>query len=278
MRTILLVALLALICPDGSSMAQVPQGERTPITDPDVLESMGFPRDATRVYRAKRIGAGPPPEAPEDWGGDSHFTSVTPYEFTGIWSVVTEPYEWGINENGLASLGSDGVVEAPIELPTGVRIEAVRWWAHDVNASEDLRMVVIEFCHPAFEAGPPEIDVLADGGTSGSTGHQTGVLQGGGFTVNNRDCYYTVRLRFFAFEGLEFGKLRIQWSREVSPPPAVATFNDVPTNHPFFQFIEALAASGITAGCGNGNFCPNNPVTRGQMAVFLSIALGLYFP
>ena len=61
----------------------------------------------------------------------------------------------------------------------------------------------------------------------------------------------------------------------VSPSPVQATFNDVPTNHPFFQFIEALAASGITAGCGSGNYCPDNPVTRGQMAVFLAKALGL---
>jgi hypothetical protein len=52
----------------------------------------------------------------------------------------------------------------------------------------------------------------------------------------------------------------------------------VPTNHPFFQFVEALAASGITAGCGNGNFCPDAPLTRGQMAVFLSKALGLHWP
>jgi hypothetical protein len=26
---------------------------------------------------------------------------------------------------------------------------------------------------------------------------------------------------------------------------------------------------GITSGCGSGNFCPGNPVTRAQMAVFL---------
>jgi hypothetical protein len=52
----------------------------------------------------------------------------------------------------------------------------------------------------------------------------------------------------------------------------------VPTNHPFFQFVEALAASGITAGCGNGNFCPDAPLTRGQIAVFLSKALGLHWP
>jgi hypothetical protein len=65
---------------------------------------------------------------------------------------------------------------------------------------------------------------------------------------------------------------------QVSPAPASATFGDVPTNHPFFRFVEALAAAGITAGCGNGNFCPDQAVTRGQMAVFLSVALGMHFP
>jgi len=35
------------------------------------------------------------------------------------------------------------------------------------------------------------------------------------------------------------------------------------------SFIEQLASDGITAGCGNNNFCPNAEVTRDQMAVFL---------
>lgn len=63
----------------------------------------------------------------------------------------------------------------------------------------------------------------------------------------------------------------------VSPAPGSATFNDVPTNHPFFQFIEALYAAGITGGCQAAPplYCPDNPVTRGQMAVFLAKALGL---
>jgi hypothetical protein len=66
-------------------------------------------------------------------------------------------------------------------------------------------------------------------------------------------------------------------SLPVSPAPATATFLDVPTNHPFFQFIEALHASGITGGCQSAPplYCPDNPVTRGQMAVFLAKALGL---
>jgi hypothetical protein len=36
-------------------------------------------------------------------------------------------------------------------------------------------------------------------------------------------------------------------------------------------FIEKLAYDGITADCSNNPpmFCPNNPVTRAEMAVFL---------
>ena len=75
-----------------------------------------------------------------------------------------------------------------------------------------------------------------------------------------------------------FGWVEVWWKRSVSPAPAFATFNDVPTNHPFFQFIQALAASGITSGCGGENYCPDAAVTRGQMAVFLAKALGLHWP
>ncbi len=42
--------------------------------------------------------------------------------------------------------------------------------------------------------------------------------------------------------------------------------------------IEKLAAAGITKGCNpptNDRFCPDNPVTRGQMAAFLKRAFGL---
>lgn len=71
--------------------------------------------------------------------------------------------------------------------------------------------------------------------------------------------------------------VRVVDALAVSPAPATATFNDVPTTHPFFKFIEALKASGITGGCSAAPplYCPDSPVTRGQMAVFLSIALGL---
>lgn len=51
-------------------------------------------------------------------------------------------------------------------------------------------------------------------------------------------------------------------------------FSDVPIGNPFCGFIERMADDGITSGCGGNNFCPNAPVTRGQMAVFIEGALG----
>ena len=44
--------------------------------------------------------------------------------------------------------------------------------------------------------------------------------------------------------------------------------------------IDALAASGVTAGCSADPllYCPNDPVTRGQMATFLVRAMSLWFP
>jgi hypothetical protein len=49
----------------------------------------------------------------------------------------------------------------------------------------------------------------------------------------------------------------------------VQRFRDVPPAYWAYSFIETLATSGITAGCGNDNYCPLSPVTRAQMAVFL---------
>ncbi len=46
-------------------------------------------------------------------------------------------------------------------------------------------------------------------------------------------------------------------------------FNDVPASHWACGYIEEFANLNITSGCGGGNFCPEDNVTRAQMAVFL---------
>src|SRR6266404_1744940 len=57
-----------------------------------------------------------------------------------------------------------------------------------------------------------------------------------------------------------------------------AAFLDVAPANPFYTDIGKLSARGITVGCGGGNYCPNDPVTRDQMAAFIIRSLGEFSP
>jgi len=74
---------------------------------------------------------------------------------------------------------------------------------------------------------------------------------------------------------LAFRSVKVAY--RLQPAPRRPSFNDVPSGDFGFQYIEALAATGVTGGCGAGNFCPDNPLTRRQAAIFLATALGLNF-
>jgi hypothetical protein len=64
--------------------------------------------------------------------------------------------------------------------------------------------------------------------------------------------------------------LKSKYGVSYTPPPATGTkFLDVPAHFWAADWIEQLANEGITGGCGNNNYCPDTPVTRAQMAVFL---------
>jgi hypothetical protein len=56
----------------------------------------------------------------------------------------------------------------------------------------------------------------------------------------------------------------------LTPPPVyLAEFNDVLLGSFNADYIQGLVEDAITAGCGGGNYCPDVPVTRAQMAVFV---------
>ena len=57
------------------------------------------------------------------------------------------------------------------------------------------------------------------------------------------------------------------------PPTATDYFTDDEASSAEAD-INALAAAGITSGCTTTTFCPNAPVTRGQMAAFLHRVFG----
>jgi hypothetical protein len=57
-----------------------------------------------------------------------------------------------------------------------------------------------------------------------------------------------------------------------------AAFLDILTDYLFYDAIGKISAHGITLGCGGGNYCPESPVTREQMAAFIIRALGVPNP
>ena len=96
--------------------------------------------------------------------------------------------------------------------------------------------------------------------------------------IDNNANMYGIEVFLFASDNTnQLIGARVGYKLQISPDPSTATFTDVPVGHPFHRFVEALYASGITGGCGGGNYCPDAPITRGQMAVFLAGALGLHW-
>ena len=64
--------------------------------------------------------------------------------------------------------------------------------------------------------------------------------------------------------------LKAEHGSAYAPPACTGVFGDVACPGGFaVDWIEQLAAEGVTSGCGGGNYCPDAPVTRAQMAVFL---------
>lgn len=81
--------------------------------------------------------------------------------------------------------------------------------------------------------------------------------------------------RFCPEDSVTRGQMAAFFVRALELPPGPdAGFTDA-SGSPFRDDINRLAAAGITQGCGGGQFCPDEAVTRGQMAAFFRRALDL---
>jgi hypothetical protein len=92
----------------------------------------------------------------------------------------------------------------------------------------------------------------------------------------------TSPLRYCPDQGVTRGQmavllLRARHGAGYQPPKATGLFADVVLAHPFVAWIEQLFAEGITGGCGTSpaRYCPDQTITRGQMAVLLMRTFGL---
>lgn len=68
----------------------------------------------------------------------------------------------------------------------------------------------------------------------------------------------------------------VTWVNSYVPVGTSSIFTDVLLTHWALSFIERLYNSGITSGCATGLYCPESPVTRAQMAIFLE--RGIHYP
>jgi hypothetical protein len=72
--------------------------------------------------------------------------------------------------------------------------------------------------------------------------------------------------------------LKAEHTTAYVPPGCHGIFTDVACPSQYANWIEQLYNEGITSGCGASTFCPNDQITRAQMAVFMVKIVHGYCP
>jgi hypothetical protein len=225
--------------------------------------------------RPSRVSGAPRPS----WGTNDRIQYHVAYSEFSPDSSAT-PYATGgpvlLGPIGRYSVGTFGFFTAQAHLPSGAVLLSFELDYCD-NSAADVVLSLSDCDFMADDCNPLG-QIVSSAGTSGCN-FLVSDLSPLNYTVDNNNR----QLLLGAFTGSGDANTvllgaYIGYRLQVSPAPETASFGDVPTDHPYFRFIEALYASGITAGCGAGNYCPGNAITRGEMAVFLAKALGLHFP
>jgi S-layer homology domain len=232
---------------------------------------------------AGRTPATPAAVVPTNFGLMDNFTILGAADFHPFSSTTTYEY----SGNGyINATGGDGAFWAPVHLPNGVLLEALCVWYYNAEAEAP-----IELSWGAYGLGqldtPPFYYPISTRDLNPIGGYAIGCMTANTTIRAHTDLdddgileYPTYRIAVVLGTGNthRIGGAYLHWRYQLSPAPAAATFNDVPPSDFGFQYVEALAASGITGGTGGGNYSPDDFVTRRQMAIFIAKALGLYWP
>ena len=234
---------------------------------PDTGRQFGIPRSDATVVRpiAKRV------EQPRDFGSGASVSTFNVHAFQPIDSSFD--FRTDLHAVWPTSLGTSfgSIFVANVQLPEGAVIDYVK--LDTCNNNETPAPLVFGLTH-----GGDIVDVTTS--IVNGCGETSSALMGYQNESNaGRDFSFFITWMDGPVDGsVRFSRGEIWWHRSVSPSPLTPTFLDVPASDPGFQFIEALSASGVTAGCGGGNFCPDSTLTRRQIAIFLAKSLGLYWP
>jgi hypothetical protein len=226
--------------------------------------------------------SGPPPVRPKTYGTSQDSIYHVPItEFVpldGGW--VTRDYSFPGSLARYTTNCAGPCMYAIPHLPNGALLTGIE--VYFCNTDPNHAHVLGLYLNTSSADGTGNTGLAASVFSSSSNGcgeFEIADLTALNYTVNDSENQLSLATDINNTDGSQaIAGVNLFYRLQVSRPPLTADFNDVPTSSPQFQFIEALYASGITAGCGSGNYCPNAPLTRGQMAVFLAKALGLQWP
>jgi hypothetical protein len=251
-------------------LAGLALGQAAPVTKPQPLRN--------KDPRAPKVR---PVSAPEFGGVNTQYQRVSAMQFTSDVSADSYTSTWNPGaaiydyQRFFDAAGFNHFVSSPT-LPGGSRIVYVEFDFCDGSATDQHLSLTVWNCD--FEGFCDSTPLTTLTSTSDAGNPCRVATESISQRVDNFLGQTLLDITMAATDGTNtFSGVILGYVLEVSPAPPTATFNDVPTGHPFFQYIEALAESGVTGGCSAAPplYCPDNPVTRGQMAVFLSKLTGL---
>ena len=201
------------------------------------------------------------PGAPVTYGtSQTSLVTVSELEFAPGDSVTTygDVAVGGMNLQRYETSGDTGFIAA-VHLPGGALLKSIEFDLCDSSVIDAHWQAAVVSCAKldglCATLGTIMLSVSNSGGNSCAAYTQD--LSGLNYVVDNTSN----RIALLTLPGASdvtnslVGAV-IGYQLQVSPAPATADFGDVPTTHPFFQFVEALFHSGITAGCGSGNSVP----------------------
>jgi hypothetical protein len=226
----------------------------------------------------------------QSYGGNDQVLTIGAAGFRGVQGATRTISDDGYFYN--ATPGSFSYYDAPLPLPEGALIKQICEFVNDSDTGSfeyvQTYIVAVKLVpggESPFKVMIPVTSIISTSDIGYGyycTDPFTFTLQSktdidNDGTIDNVVYYLEAYVPYPSQNAVGFGGARITWARQVSLPPATPTFSDVPATDIAWPFVEALAASGITAGCGPGIYCPDAPLTRRQMAVFLAKALGLHW-
>jgi hypothetical protein len=219
------------------------------------------------------------PPIQQTFGPQSTAAQIHAASFNPMHPGTELTYQGGTTNMAITAGPVNFYVVSGVDIPAGAEVMGV--WL-DFTDNDATHNIGVEYADCPTPSGA--CTFYSGASSTGTPGSSSVFLTVStpGVPVYNNNYTRAHQVRVFATGApsssgsLSFKDAIVVYKLRISDAPLTATFGDVPVGSGLHKFVEALYAAGITGGCAGGNFCPGDPLTRGQMAVFLATALGLH--